>query len=162
MDKQEENYAFGLREAVNLASRARARRIPRLILERMDQAVQKKESGLWIFIFMIAIFNDLADLMIIGSIPLFGDALDFATSAVLVPFMFSLGGQLRIRLGILAIILSVIEFIPFPLIEMLNLWTAAVLWGYFRVSQRAELAQKALEKYRKRGKIDREAMKAFS
>ncbi len=158
MNQEEENRLIKLNLLRNVIRR---KRIPREVLEKMKKAIQIKESSLWPFAFMVGIFNDLVDLTIIGTIPILGDTLDLATSAILVPFMFSLGGKIRIKLTLLGLVISGLEFVPFPLTEMLSLWTVALIYGYYKAQQRAELAQRGLEKYQQ-GKIDREALAEFN
>ncbi len=154
---QEEKYIIGLRKARQKKGKAI---IPNSMRAKIDQAIQKKDSGMWALVFLIGGFNDLVDFGIIGTIPIFGDVLDIATSAVLIPFMFSLGGMLRIKLTILAVLVSLLEFIPLPVIEILNLWTVALLWGYYKTKQRGELAQNILRK-QKKGKVSRRVFVGF-
>lgn len=73
----------------------------------------------WKLLFGISLFNDLLDLAGIGSIPIIGDIIDLASSAVLWR-----------SLGTRPVIPTLLEFIPG--LDLLPIYTATVAWAYYK------------------------------
>ena len=70
-------------------------KISKAVTQRMTKAVEDKQTWVWPFAFLLAAFNDLIDLGIIGSIPIIGEAIDVSVWAILFGFTISLGGHRR-------------------------------------------------------------------
>lgn len=136
--------------------------IPAAVAQKMMKAIEDKQAWVWPFAFMLAAFNDLTDVGIIGSIPFLGDSLDVACGTVLTILFWNIGGMIKwkIRGAIwiasgLEIILGIVilpEFLPF--------WLLAVWYAHHRVGQKAESAESSLERSKK-GRIDEEAVAEF-
>lgn len=98
----------------------------------MDEE-EKKESNIsdteFIIMFFIAGLNDLADWLVIGSIPIIGDILDLATSGILGIWLFFKRGGKMGNIGAIGIA-TIIELIPFG--DILPSYTAAVARIYFK------------------------------
>ena len=76
-------------------------KLSKAVVQRMIKAVEDKQIWIWPFAFMLAAYNDLADIGIIGSIPIFGDVIDFIVWAILFAFTMSLGGHIRLKIQII-------------------------------------------------------------
>ncbi len=73
----------------------------------------------WRIAFALALFNDVLDIMGVGSVPVIGDAIDVATSALL-------WGTLGTRYTLP----TALELIPG--MDVLPIYTATVSWAYYR------------------------------
>lgn len=73
----------------------------------------------WRIAFALALFNDVLDLMGVGSIPVIGDVIDVATSALL-------WGTLGTRYTLP----TALELIPG--MDVLPIYTVTVSWAYYR------------------------------
>ena len=77
----------------------------------------------WRVAFGLALFNDLLDLVGVGSIPIIGDTLDIATSALL---WGTLGNRYTIP--------TFLELIPG--VDVLPIYTMTVGWAYYQKEQK--------------------------
>lgn len=73
----------------------------------------------WKLALGFALFNDILDLAGIGSVPIIGDMIDLASSAVLWK-----------TLGARPTVPTLLEFVPG--LDMLPIYTATVLWFYYQ------------------------------
>ncbi len=73
----------------------------------------------WRIAFALALFNDVLDLVGVGSIPIIGDVIDLATSALL-------WGTLGTRYTLP----TALELIPG--MDVLPIYTATVSWAYYQ------------------------------
>ncbi len=99
---------------------------PVSVLEFLSQALRFfREHRLWGIVFVVALANDIFDYFG-GAIPVFGDILDLATSAVLYPVI-----------GPYVTAFTAIEFIPGA--DYLPVHTTLVLWALWRAWNRGDL-----------------------
>lgn len=137
-------------------------KLSKFLTEKMNKAVNDGESWVWPLAFCLAVFNDLLDLSVIGSIPILGDGIDIFCAIILTGFLWNIGGVIKWKIrisiwlaGIIEVFLGIIilpEFLPF--------WTLSIIWAYLKVKKQAELGERGLNNFRK-GKLDREAIQAF-
>ena len=137
-------------------------KLPEIIVQRMIKAIEDKETWVWPLAFMLAAFNDLVDIGVVGSIPLFGDSFDVFCGIILTMLLWNIGGLIKwkIRSAIwLATLLEIIlglaifpEFIPF--------WIICIWYAHHKVNQKAELAEEGLRQYKK-GIIHKQARTGF-
>ncbi len=158
MNQAEENRLIELRQTRRKSPRLI---VSKLITQKMLKAVEDGRSWVWPFAFMLAIFNDLIDIGIIGSLPIIGDIVDFIVWAILFAFTMSLGGHLRIKIRIMVSLAGFFELLPIVVMDLLPIWTLVVLWAYYRTQKSSEIAERGLKKY-KQGKVDREALAEFN
>ena len=71
----------------------------------------------WQVAIIIAIGNDLLDILGIGSTPIIGNILDLATSAII----YTLTGEKKT-------LPAIVELLPF--VDVLPTYTVAILWAY--------------------------------
>jgi len=133
-------------------------RASEIIVQKMTKAVEDKASWVWPFAFLLAAFNDLSDLEVIGSIPLIGDFLDIIVWLVLSGFMMSLGGHIRIKMWLITSLAGFFELIP--LVDPFPTWVISVAWGWYLTQKKGQLAERGLEQLKK-GHSDKEAMEEF-
>jgi len=146
-------------------------KIPEAIAQEMTKAVEDKDVWVWPLAYILAIFNDGVDLFGLGAIPLLGDFIDLFCGAILIIFLWDIGGMVRwkVRIAIWAamlfetIITGVLNafFGLGFLIELLAFsWTISIWYAHRKVKQKAELAEKGLRQS-KRGKISKEIIAEF-
>ncbi|MBU1292231.1 hypothetical protein KKH07_01970 [Patescibacteria group bacterium] len=133
-------------------------RISSAIVQKMTKAVEDKQSWVWPFSFMLAAFNDLADIGIIGSIPIVGDIIDLIVWAILFGFTMSLGGHIRLKIRIIIFFAGFLELIPF--VDIIPTWFIAILWGWYITQKKGDLAEQGM-KDSKKGRINSEAITEF-
>lgn len=135
-----------------------ATKIPSMVVQRMIKAVEDKQIWVWPFAFMLAAYNDLADIGIIGSIPILGDAIDFIVWAILFGFTMSLGGHIRLKIRIIISLAGLFELIPF--VDPIPTWVISITWGWFIAQNKGQIAEEGLRK-RQEGIIDKRAVAEF-
>lgn len=137
-------------------------KLPGIIAQRMLRAVDDKEKWVWPFAFMLATFNDLLDIGLIGSIPILGDLSDIFCIVVLTIFLWEIDGLIKWKIRSAIWIAGFIEMIPFLsiLIEFLPFWIVSVWYAHYKVSQRADLARVGLKEHKK-GKINKGILTEF-
>jgi len=133
-------------------------KISKSVVQKMIKAVEDKQSWVWPFAFMLAAFNDLADIGVIGSIPILGDVIDFIVWAILFGFMTGLGGHIRLKIWIIISLAGLFELIPF--VDPFPTWIISITYGWYITQKKGELAEKGL-KHLKKGKINKEAIVEF-
>lgn len=138
-------------------------RISRVIVQRMNEAVENKESWVWPFAFLLAAFNDGIDLLGIGAIPFLGAFLDIFCGIILTMFLWDKGyfikWKIRIAIWLATGLEAVLGLAILP--ELIPFWLLAVWYAHHLVHQKAEIAEKGLNQLRA-GKIDKETMAEFS
>ena len=143
----------------NLSIKAK---LPNIITERMTKAIRDGESWVWPVAFMIAGFNDLMDLGIIGSIPIIGSSIDVICTIILTGILWNIGGMIKwkIRIAIWASGLaeSVLGILIIP--ELLPFWVIAIFYAQHKVKEKAKSAEEGMKDYKK-GKINRRIITEF-
>ena len=124
----------------------------------MIKAVEDKQSWVWPFAFALAAFNDLSDIGIIGSIPIFGDVIDFIVWAIIFGFTMSLGGHIRLKIRIIISLAGLFELIPF--VDPIPTWIFSITWGWYITQKKGQIADEGLRK-KQRGVIDKNAIAEF-
>lgn len=107
--------------------------------EEMEEASggipQKSHTVVFVLALIVAVASDLADIFIIGAIPLVGDALDAATGATLGVLFLSIGGRKKMRRLIPSAIATLIEFIPLGITDIMPSYTIEVVITWFMVQK---------------------------
>ncbi len=137
-------------------------KIPKIIAQRMIKAIEDKESWVWPLGFAMAVFNDLTDIAIIGSIPFLGTSLDAACGTILIIIFWDIGGMIKWKIRIAIWLAFTLEGILGLAIlpEFLPFWIICVWYAHHKVNQKAEWAEKG-QNQSKKGKINKEAMAEF-
>lgn len=135
-----------------------AAKLSKAVVQRMIKAVEDKQTWVWPFAFMLAAFNDLADIGIIGSIPMFGDVIDLIVWAILFGFTMSLGGHIRLKIRIIISLAGLFELIPF--VDPIPTWVFSIAWGWYITQKKGQIAEEGLRK-RQEGVIDKRAIAEF-
>ncbi len=135
-----------------------AARISNKVVQRMTKAVEDKQIWVWPFAFMLAAYNDLADIGIIGSIPIIGDVIDLIVWAILFGFTMSLGGHIRLKIWIIISLAGLFELIPF--VDPIPTWIISIAWGWYITQKKGQIAEEGLRKLQG-GVIDRRAVAEF-
>ena len=101
-----------------------------LVLEREagSSASTKDHTVTFVLAFLVAVFSDLADIFVIGAIPIVGDALDAATGAILAALFLSIGGRRTIGA-------TLFEFLPFGITDIMPTFTLEVIYTWYMVTK---------------------------
>lgn len=135
-----------------------AAKISKGIVQKMIKAVEDKQIWVWPFAFMLAAYNDLADIGIVGSIPIFGDVIDFFVWAILFGFTMSLGTHIRLKIRIIISLAGLFELIPF--VDPFPTWVISITWGWYITQIKGEIAEEGLRNL-KENVIDKRAVAEF-
>jgi len=133
-------------------------KISKAVTQRMTKAVEDKQTWVWPFAFLLAAFNDLIDLGIIGSIPIIGDAIDVIVWAILFGFTMSLGGHIRLKIRIIISLAGLFELIPF--VDPIPTWVFSIMWGWYITQKKGQIAEEGLRKLQG-GVVDKRAVAEF-
>lgn len=101
-------------------------------------APPQSHTAIFLLAFLVAIISDIADILIVGAIPLVGDTLDLATGGILTFLFWNIGGRKKIT-RILPIASMLFEFLPFGFNDLLPTYTVEVIftWYMIRKEERA-------------------------
>jgi hypothetical protein len=143
---------------MRIAEKATAK-ISKTVVQRMMKAIEDKQTWAWPFAIGIALFNDFLDLLVIGSIPIIGSLIDILTGLILFMFLFNIGGHIRLKVRIIIFLANFLELIPF--VGFIPIWGISILWAWYRVHQKGEIAEEGLRKL-KEGTVDKRAVSEFS
>jgi len=135
-----------------------AAKISKRVVQKMIKAVEDKQIWIWPFAFMLAIYNDLADIGIIGSIPILGDFIDFIVWAILFGFTMSLGGHIRLKIRIIISLAGFFELIPF--VDPIPTWVISITWVWYITQIKGQIAEEGLRKLQE-NVIDKRAVAEF-
>lgn len=94
----------------------------------------------FVLAFLVAVFSDLADIFVIGAIPLVGDVLDAATGAILAALFLSIGGRRKIKRLIPVAGATIIEFLPFGITDIMPTFTLEVIYTWYTTQKEKQQA----------------------
>ena len=108
-----------------------------LVLEREagSSASTKDHTVTFVLAFLVAVFSDLADIFVIGAIPIVGDALDAATGAILAALFLSIGGRRTMKRMIPLLGATLFEFLPFGITDIMPTFTLEVIYTWYMVTK---------------------------
>lgn len=90
----------------------------------------KNHTPTFVLAFLVAGVSDLADIFVIGAIPVAGDVLDAVTGAVLASLFLVIGGKRKMRKLAATGVATIIEFLPFGITDILPTYTLQVLYAW--------------------------------
>ena len=107
-----------------------------------EESVVSSENHTVTFVlaFLVAVFSDLADIFVIGAIPLVGDVLDAATGAILAALFLSIGGRRKIKRLIPVAGATIIEFLPFGITDIMPTFTLEVIYTWYTTQKEKQQA----------------------
>ena len=114
------------------------------IVAKMMKAIDDKNLWVWPFAIGLAILNDFLDILVIGSIPIIGDAVDILTGFILFMFLFNIGGHVRIKVRVAIFLANFLELIP--LVDFIPVWTISIFYAWYIVNKRGRKAEQDLKK----------------
>lgn len=100
-----------------------------------QSAPAENHTVIFVLAFLVAGFSDLADIFIIGAIPLVGDALDAATGAILAALFLPLGGRQQTKRLMLVGGATIFEFLPFGITDIIPTFTLEVIYTWYLVNK---------------------------
>lgn len=103
--------------------------------EEIPGVPPKSHTVVFVLAFIIAVLSDLADIFIIGAIPLVGDALDAVTGAALSVLFLSIGGRRKFKRVMPSVVATLIEFLPFGITDVMPFYTIEVIVTWFMVQK---------------------------
>lgn len=134
------------------------------IADKMAAVAQSKRgSAVWILALSLALFNDFLDWFVIGSLPFIGNFIDITTWLILYMFTSSLNATaplLGLRIKFLWWIIGLTEQIPI-LGGIVPTWTIGILWTWYKVHKRQELAEQGLKQIEE-GQLSQEVAEEFA
>lgn len=89
----------------------------------------------FVLAFLVAVFSDLADIFVIGAIPLVGDTLDAATGIILAALFLPLGGRQKMKRLIPVAGATIIEFLPFGITDIMPTFTLEVIYTWYTIQK---------------------------
>ena len=114
------------------------------ILRKMMKAIEDKNLWVWPFAIGLALLNDFLDVLVVGSIPIIGDAVDVLTGFILFMFLLNIGGNIRIKVRVAIILANFFELIPF--VDFIPVWTISILYAWHITNKRGVEAEQKLRK----------------
>lgn len=104
-------------------------------IEGDQPAPTENHTIIFVLAFLVAGFSDLADIFIIGAIPLVGDALDATTGAILAALFLPLGGRQKTKRLMLVAGATIFEFLPFGITDIIPTFTLEVIYTWYLVNK---------------------------
>lgn len=136
--EEQDKAAAALRKVRNDSKESEGEDDGSLALEEeggVSDTPAKDHTITFVLAFLVAVFSDLADIFIIGAIPLVGDALDAVTGIILAALFLPIGGRKKMRRLAPVIGATVIEFLPFGITDVLPTFTLEVIFTWYTVKK---------------------------
>lgn len=99
------------------------------------EAPAKNHTVTFVLALLVAVISDLADVLVIGAIPLVGDALDAATGAILGALFLSIGGKRKFKRLLPSLAATLFEFLPFGITDIMPTYTIEVIITWYMVQK---------------------------
>lgn len=135
MTQEEQDNATKLRKIISDSQEGEGEDDGSLVTEEGggSDTPAKDHTITFVLAFLVAVFSDLADIFIIGAIPLIGDGLDAMTGIILAALFLPIGGRKKMRRLAPVIGATIIEFLPFGITDILPTFTLEVIYTWYMV-----------------------------
>lgn len=127
------------------------------VREEQESSLESEEEGagqiappsdhtvIFVLAFLVAIFSDVADFLIVGAIPGVGDALDLATGTLLTFLFLGIGGRQKKWRSFMSIGAALFEFLPFGINDLVPTYVLEVVVTWYMVKKEERQAEEQLQ-----------------